>query len=113
MSYPLSAIRYRQSDDKRRTLSRPALDVNATVVVIDNTIHCREPQTHAVAFLFGGEKRLEDVWQIVFRDADACVCYRDGRMGFIRMVLTVNAKLSPSGMASMALKIRLMMHCCS
>ena len=80
MSYQLSPIRYRQPDDKCRALSRSALDVDPTVVVIDNTIHCREPKPHTVAFLFGGEKGLEDVRQIVFRDSKACVCYGDNGM---------------------------------
>ena len=75
-------------------MSRSALDVDPPVVAIDNAIHCRESQTHAVAFLFGCKKGLEDVWQLVFRDSGACVRNRNGTMGFISMIMTLDANIS-------------------
>ena len=42
--------------------SRLSGDFNPAVVLLDDAIDCRQSQTHALAYRFGREERLEKVW---------------------------------------------------
>src|SRR5579863_1313767 len=71
----------RQVNPERRTLCWLALDQNITATLLDDAIYGREPQTCALSFFFGGEKRLEDAQLSLFVHAFARVAYRKYDVG--------------------------------
>src|SRR5204862_431680 len=66
-------IRRRQRDDERRSLTGPARRLDAPVVPLDDAVHQRQAQPLAAPLVFGGEERVEDLLQVLGRDAAAGV----------------------------------------
>ena len=83
------AVMARQVDRESGALSRLALDEDETAGLGDDAIDGRKPQPGARADLLGGEKRLEDAFQIFLRDArcryrDTSICdVMAGRHGLV------------------------------
>src|SRR5688572_21638741 len=72
--------RAREVQREGRALSRRARDVDEAFVLLDDTVHDREPEagTAAIAGALGAEERLEDPSELLGGDPGAVVGDRDG-----------------------------------
>ena len=55
----------RKVDRKTASLAQFALDVDPTIVFVDDPVRDRQPEASSVANIFGCKKRLEDVFAIL------------------------------------------------
>ena len=59
------------------SLSLFALDFDLALVGLDNAVHDGQAESRPLPFRFGGEKGIEDMIQILFRDAETCIPHCD------------------------------------
>src|SRR5216683_5392370 len=62
----------RQRDAERRTPPFATTELDGPAMRLDDALRDPEPKARAL-FVLGREERLEDVWQVLFGDALACV----------------------------------------
>src|SRR5947208_6220948 len=72
--------RPRQEDRESAALPQLALDLDPAAVLGDDPVRDREPKARPLPDRLGGEERLEDVRQVVARDAAALVRDRDAEV---------------------------------
>src|SRR5262245_25804410 len=65
----------RQTNFEDRPSTRLTIDFDPPTVIIDNPLTDGQTQAHSSSFL-RGKKRLENLWQIRFRDAKAGILHR-------------------------------------
>ena len=83
-----------QDNGKCTTLSRDALNKDLSVVVFDDTIAHRQPQTSALPGWFGCKKGIEDFLLDLRGDAGAGVHHGNGELISGRIVISNDLNLS-------------------
>src|SRR5262249_32884962 len=74
--HPLARkIAHRQADEEAGTAADLALDDDVTAVLFDDLMRDGQPQT--TAFLLRREEGIENVFDVLFRDADAGITNLD------------------------------------
>ena len=62
-------------DTKRRAVADFGLHVDGAVVLLDDPVRQRQPQSRTLAYRLGGVERVEDAGQYVLGDACPGVAY--------------------------------------
>ena len=103
----------RQDQGENRTAPGRAFDFDIALVALHDAVDRGQTQAHAVAFPLGRVERFENMGQVLGIDARPESWTRIS----IRLASARNRALRasrpPSGMASLALRMRLMTHCWS
>ena len=85
-----------QVDQKSRAPLRLTLDGDIALVALEYRMHDRQAQARALARLLGGEKRVEDILEVLLGDADSGIAKFDPDLRGV-VSLGANPELSAPG----------------
>src|SRR3990170_6918041 len=74
----------REGDDKRGPRTKVRLNIDCTVVTVNNTISDCQPKACSLASLFRGEERFKNVGEVFCANADASIADNNAHVPAVR-----------------------------